>query len=582
MAETDFGLIVAGRAGQGLQVISQALAKVFVRSGYHVFTSQDVMSRIRGGHNFARLRIASRSMQADADTAGLLVALDAELADRHLDEVAADGLLVLDTDDGRLPEARRETVAIPLKKLAQDHGSVVMANSVALGATLALLQHDPEALRQPLQELFAGKGQAVADANLACARAGFDYVCGIGKNCRERIPKRAVSDVRLFLTGAQALGLGAIAGGVKLVAAYPMSPATPVFEFCARHAAEVGIAVEQVEDEIAAVNMALGASFAGVPAMTCTAGGGFCLMNEGLSLAGMTETPVVIMVGMRPGPATGLATRTAQADLLFAISAGHGEFPRAVLAPADAEQAFRTAARACRIAEEFQTPVILLFDQFMADAGWTVDNLQLSAPNLFTSGERGLRLGEERPAVEYSYRRYEVTVSGVSPRIVPGTKGQLVYVDSDEHNEEGHITESAEVRVRMAEKRGRKAAGIAAMLEPPEVRPRPGCETMVACFGSTRGAVLEAAARLRSKGLDIGVLHICDIWPFPAESALAALEGSRRVITVENNYSGQLARLLRQETGIMTVGTVRRYDGRQFTVADVAAGIEMLVDGKGA
>lgn len=578
MAGIDFGLIVCGQAGQGLQVISQALAKVFVRSGYQVFTSQDVMSRIRGGHNFARVRIASRPVQADADTAQLLIVLDSQLAAPHLNELAEAAVVVADADDGRLPQTGHELVAVPLKKLAQEHGSAVMANSVALGATLALLQHDPEALRSPVQELFAGKGQAVADANLACAMAGFNFVCGAGKTCRERIPKGAGSESRLLMTGAQALGLGAIAGGVKLAAAYPMSPATPIFEFCARHAPEARIAVELVEDEIAAVNMALGASFAGAPAMTCTAGGGFCLMNEGLSLAGMTETPVVIMVGMRPGPATGMATRTAQADLLFAISAGHGEFPRAVLAPADAEQAFHAAVRAFRIAEEFQTPVILLFDQFMADAGWTVDKGRVLTPALSTSGEGSRRPGKEW--AEEPYRRYEVTESGVSPRIVPGTKGRLVYVDSDEHNEEGHITESAEVRVRMVEKRARKAAGIATMLEPPEVWPSPARETMVCCFGSTRGAVLEAAGRLQGKGLDIGVLHICDIWPFPIESVLAALEGSQRVLTVENNHSGQLARLLQQETGITTAGTVRRYDGRQFAVAEVAEGIERLAEGK--
>uniref|UniRef100_A0A7C4C9U9 2-oxoacid:acceptor oxidoreductase subunit alpha n=1 Tax=candidate division WOR-3 bacterium TaxID=2052148 RepID=A0A7C4C9U9_UNCW3 len=572
MAGIDFGLIVTGQAGQGLQVIAQALAGVFVRSGYHVFVSQDVMSRIRGGHNFTRVRIATKPVGADADRAQMLVALDAKLASLHLSELADDGLVLIDPDDGSRPETGHEIVAVPLRRLAREHGREVMTNSVALGAALALLQHDPEALRRPIQELFAGKGQAVADENLACARAGFDFVCAEGRTCRERIPRIAEDAGRLFLTGAQALGLGAIAAGVRLVAGYPMSPATPIFEFCARNAAEAGIAVELVEDEIAAINMALGAAFAGARAMTCTAGGGFCLMNEGLSLAGMTETPVVIMVGMRPGPATGLATRTAQADLLFCLSAGHGEFPRAVLAPADPEQAFHATIRAFRIAEEFQTPVIVLFDQFMADATRTIGNLQLPIANLQSAERQSLPEG--------AYRRYEASESGVSPFLRPGTKGQLVYVDSDEHNEEGHITESAEVRVRMVEKRARKAGGIAVMLEPPEVWPGPGRKTMVVGFGSTRGAVLEAVERLRGKGLDVGVLHICDIWPFPIDSVRAALEDSRRVITVENNWSGQVARLLRQEAGITAAGSVRRFDGRQFAVAEVAAGIERLAEGK--
>ncbi|MBM3315551.1 hypothetical protein FJY71_06910 [candidate division WOR-3 bacterium] len=378
------------------------------------------------------------------------------------------------------------------------------------------------------------------------------------------MPRAPDPGPRRFLTGAQALGLGAIAGGVRFVAGYPMSPATPILEYCAAHAGEGGIAVELVEDEIAAVNAIQGAAFAGARALCCTAGGGFSLMCEGLSLAGMTETPAVIMVGMRPGPATGLATRTAQADLLFAITAGHGEFPRAVLAPADAGQAFEATQRGLGIAERYQTPAIVLFDQLMADASWTVPALPI------VDSRRGMEAGAA--AEPYSYRRYAVAKSGVSPRLRPGTAGQLVCVDSDEHGEEGHITESAQVRIEQADKRMRKMEDIAGEMAAPECTD-PDADALVLCFGSTRGAVAEAVGRLRARGRSVGMVHICDVWPFPT-AAVRGLGTGRRLLTVENNYTGQLARLIRQETLLEVSASVLRFDGRPFRVAEVEAGIE--------
>jgi 2-oxoglutarate ferredoxin oxidoreductase subunit alpha len=314
--------------------------------------------------------------------------------------------------------------------------------------------------------------------------------------------------------------------------------------------------------------------------MTCTAGGGFCLMNEALSLAGMTETPLVLCVGMRPGPATGLATRTAQADLLFAIYAGHGEFPRAVLTPADAAQAFQAAQDAFRIADKFQTPVIILFDQFMADALWTVERSSLKSevqsPSSIVSSPEGLQA--------YAYRRYELGESGVSPRLLPGTPQQLVYADSDEHNETGHITESAAMRVRMVDKRNAKTAGIRQELTESkakvEVEAEVEAETLVFCFGSSRGVVAEAVARLRDKGRKVAMVHLSHVWPFPAEAVANLAAKSAKVVTVEQNYSGQLAQLLSQECGLRVAGTVRRFDGRQFTVAEVEAGLEELIGGE--
>jgi 2-oxoglutarate ferredoxin oxidoreductase subunit alpha len=259
---------------------------------------------------------------------------------------------------------------------------------------------------------------------------------------------------------------------------------------------------------------------------------------------------------------------------LFAIYAGHGEFPRAVLTPADAGQAFQAAQDAFRIAEKYQTPVIVLFDQFMADALWTVEMSSLKSkvqsPKSRVSSPEGLQA--------YAYRRYETSESGVSPRVLPGTPQQLVYADSDEHNEAGHITESAAMRVRMVDKRNAKTAGIRQELESPVAEP--DAETLVFCFGSSRGVVSEAVARLRDKGRKVAMVHLSHAWPFPAEAVGAFAAKSQRVVTVEQNYSGQLAQLLAQECGLRVAGTVRRYDGRQFTVAEVETGLEELIGGK--
>jgi len=591
---SEVNLVIAGRAGQGLQVISRTLGRMLVRTGHHVFISQDVMSRIRGGHSFARVRASTKPVAADGDKTQVLVALDPSLVARHVPDLAEDAVVVTEATDD-LPEGLN-AVRLPLADLAREHGEdPVMANAAAVGAVLALVGLEPDGLDEMFGSQFAHKGSDVVKRNVAAAEAGFRAISEDRVRCcphqllrtedgRQKTGDAGRKPDRVLISGAEALALGAIAAGVRVVTGYPMSPATPVVEYCLRHAQEAGLIVEQTEDEVSAANLAIGAAFAGARAMTCTAGGGFCLMNEALSLAGMTETPVVFSVGMRPGPATGLATRTAQADILFAIYAGHGEFPRAVLTPADAGQAFRAAQDAFRIAEKYQTPVIILFDQFMADALWTVERSSLESID-HSPESKVPGLGDLEP---YGYRRYEMSGDGVSPMLLPGTPGQIVYADSDEHNEEGHITESAQMRVQMVDKRNAKLEGIKQELGERKVevevkvkvkvKAEAEVENLVVCFGSTRGVVGEAVARLRENGVSAAMVHLDHVWPFPAE-AVALLAGkARKVVTVEQNYSGQLAQLLLQECGLRAAGTVRRYDGRPFTVAEVERGLAEILE----
>jgi len=580
---------------------------MLVRAGYHVFVSQDVMSRIRGGHNFARVRVSSEPVAADGDKVQVLAALDPALVERHVPDLSEDAVVVTEAASD-LPEGVN-SIVIPLEDLAREHGGdPVTANAAAVGALMALVGLEPAGLDEMFESEFGRKGEDVVRRNVAAARAGYQAVAedhkrccphrlspapGLGQDAGAKagtVPGREDAAAirysprfrghvpgRLLVSGAEALALGAIAANVRVVTGYPMSPATPIVEYCSRHAQEAGLIVEQTEDEVSAANLAIGAAFAGERAMVCTAGGGFCLMNEALSLAGMTETPLVLCVGMRPGPATGMATRTAQADVLFSIYAGHGEFPRAVLAPADATQAFQAAQEAFRIADKYQTPVIILFDQFMGDALWTVERESLRVTNdqaPMTNDQGGLK--------PYSYRRYEVGAGGVSPMLAPGTPEQLIYADSDEHMEEGHITESAAMRVLMVNKRNAKLAGMRAEVEVKakvevKVEAKEEAETLVFCFGSARGVVAEAVTRLRGKGRKVAMVHLKHVWPFPREAIGSITGKGRKVVTVEQNYTGQLARLLLQECGLSAAGTVRRYDGRPFTVAEVEAGLGRLI-----
>jgi 2-oxoglutarate ferredoxin oxidoreductase subunit alpha len=570
--------LVAGQAGQGVQLCSRLLGRSLVRTGGHVFVTQDLMSRIRGGHNFARVRVADRPVSADADAPSLVVLLDPGLLPEY---TGLDATVLVETGTGE------RVRLIPFTAIARDQGqNALFANVVAAGAVMALLRFPLEPLLAVLPETLPARSTDQGRGYFDCARAGFEYV-------RERagaelvvfsgvLSGRAVSGAgsqalgteppgRLFLTGAQALALGALAGGVRFFTNYPMSPATSVFEYVARHADGLNVICEQPEDEIAAINMAVGAAFAGPPALTCTSASGFSLMNEALSLAGMTETPLVICLGMRPGPATGLATRTAQADLLFALHAGHGEFPRIVLCPADAASAFKATARAVRLAEDYQTQVIVLFDQYLADASWTVESLDaVEAP-----GHAG-SVPARPDAPVYSYRRYELTDHGISPRILPGTPDQVIYADSDEHTPEGHITESATTRTLMVNRRNRKLAGIRP--DPPARIGPQDAQALVFCFGSTRHIVAEALERLNDRGYRLAMAHLSWVAPFPTDEVRELAADARRVFTVEGSFSAQLAQLLAQESRLRITGSVRKYDGRQFSVAEVESGLKNLLD----
>ncbi len=558
---SEMNFMIGGEAGQGVQSVGFLLAKALARGGYHVFADQDYESRIRGGHNFFRVRARRTPVAALSERLDILVALNKETIDLHRQEVVDGGVAIYDSEQvqGIEPDGKL-FLDVPMRRLAREQaGGELMSNTVGLGAALALVKYDFATLKAVLDEFFGGK---VGEDNVKAARAGYDYARdNLKRELSYELPH--ISDARRMLINANdAIALGAIAAGCKFVSAYPMTPSTPIMEYMASKAEQFGIVVVQPEDEIAAMTMAVGAAFAGVRAMTATSGSGFCLMVEGYGLAAMTETPVVIVDGQRPGPTVGLPTRTEQGDLQFVLHAHHGDFPRSVLAPIDAADFFWQTVRAFNIADRYQLPVIILNDHFLATAYSTVEAFDISKVTI----DRG-ELFDRRHAGGGPYKRHRFTASGISPRAFPGEPGIEVITDSDEHDEIGHLIEDAATRARMVEKRLHKLEGLKQELLPPTRYGPADAGTLLIGWGSSFGALTEAVDILRAKGADVNLVQLNELAPFAAPPVSAAIGKARRTYVVESNATGQLAELIRTETGKQVTGKVLRYDGRPLSPA---------------
>lgn len=560
----DINFMFAGEAGQGVQAVGHVLARTLARGGFHVFADQDYESRIRGGHSFFRIRASDVEVKALSETVNVLVAFDKESVKLHRKELAKNGIAMFDSDKVRNAGDHSNLFPVPLERLAQESAkNKLMTNTVALGAALGILEYDLQLLSATVADFF-GAGET-GKANVAAVKAGYEYAKhNLKAKSSQHITPKGNSN-RMLLSGNEAVALGALAAGCKFMAAYPMTPTTPIMEYLAGKTKDFDIVVVQPEDEISAINMVIGASFAGVRAMTATSGGGFCLMVEGLGLAGMTETPIVVVLGQRVGPAIGLPTRTEQADLEFAIHAAHGEFPRAVVAPATVEDAFWLTIKAFNLAEKYQTPVILLTDQHLASSYCTVEKFDLSKVTI----DRGLLLSKEELSMLKEYKRHLITESGISPRAIPLEGEELVVTDSDEHNEEGHLIEDAETRTAMVKKRMRKMEGLKKEIAKPRVYGAAQAEITLMGWGSTYGAIKEAVDIAMKDGLSINLVHLNEIWPFPAEATVQALQGAKRIITIENNATAQLAHLLRAETGYQATGRILKFDGRPFSPTQI-------------
>jgi len=559
----DYSIKIGGEAGQGIQTIGDTLSRIFSREGYHVFTHQDYDSRIRGGHNFYQVRFADTPALAPRDKIDILVAFDRESIALDEPALTSTGRIIYDSSMLKQTYERPSFLDVPFAGLAVNSGgSAITANTVALGAVLGMLGMELSQLLKIILDTFGSKGEAVIQANRNAAMAGHDHAI---RNCtRCSFTVSPAGAPKMLFSGTEALGFGALASGCKFYAAYPMTPSTGIMNYLAGKEKEYGIVVEQAEDEIAAINMALGASFAGVRAMTGTSGGGFALMVEGVSLAGMTETPVVIALGQRPGPATGLPTRTEQGDLSFVLAAGHGEFPRVVFAPGTPLEAVMLTNKAFDLAEKYQVPAFILFDTFLADTQWTLDGFDV---NKLQYQDYRLR-GEDFKKLP-AYKRYSQSENGASPFGVPGDAQHVVVADSDEHDEAGHIAEDATTRAAMMEKRlFQKLPYLQAEMSPPFQYGAAAPEIVIVGWGSLYGVMREAVDAL-SRSHSIAMLHFSQLFPFPQAQQfdfLGMLGKARHTICIEQNATGQFARLMKAETGYEFGAQINKFDGRPFTV----------------
>jgi len=549
----DITIKIGGEAGQGIQTVGHILALVCQEAGLYIMAINDFESRIRGGHSFFQIRICNTPVHAPHHKVHLLVALNQETYDLHQKELDPDGIAIMDESE---KPAAGKVLPVPFVDLAKEAGGKIFSNTVAAGVCLALLGAPFELCKTILAKQFQEKGPDILDKNIRAADLGYQAVKDVAfKYAFEWQPDPPKGSL---IDGSKAVALGALAADCRLAAFYPMSPATGIMAHLASFASRFPLIVEQAEDEIAAVNMIIGASFAGVRAMTSTSGGGFCLMTEGLGLAGITETPIVIVNAQRPGPATGLPTRTAQGDLHFVIRASQDEFPRFVFAPGTPTEAFEITARAFHLAEKYQVPAIILTDQYLADSLYIAEE-QFTVPEKI---ERFIVPDDdlENPS---GYKRFAITPSGVSPRAAPCAGKALVVISSDEHREDGHISEAIDDRIGMVDKRNAKIPHMIKEMNPPNEY-HGDAEMLLVGWGSTAGAIQEAVDRLRGDGLDVGCLNFVDLWPFPSDKAKAALTAVKSFFVVEQNSTAQFGQLVRERIGLDYSGAILKYDGRPF------------------
>jgi 2-oxoglutarate ferredoxin oxidoreductase subunit alpha len=564
----SISIVLAGEAGQGIQTVEYLLTRVLKLSGYNIFSSREFMSRIRGGTNSTELRISSKRIRAFAQGIDLLIPLS-KGAVHHVEQRLSAETLILGEKKNFQKEykgSQDRVIDIPFSQIASEIGSRVYANTVAVGVISGLFNVEPEILQDFLKKHFSGKGEKIIQKNIEAAKKGYEIGSSLLHSGKIKIGIEKKSQIKeeILLNGAEAVALGAITGGCNFVFFYPMSPSTSVAVFCAQHAQEFDLVVEQAEDEISAINMVVGAWYAGARAMASTSGGGFALMVEGLSLAGMLEMPVVIHLGQRPAPATGLPTRTEQGDLEFVLHAGHGEFPRVIFAPGTIEDAYYLTQRAFNLADKYQVPVFVLTDQYLLDSSYNI-------PSLDTSG---LKIEKYIVKTGKNYQRYQLTEDGVSPRGIPGYGKGVVVVDSDEHDEEGHITEDFEVRKKMVDKRLKKLNLIKKETVPPELVGSKNYKTLIVGWGSTYNVIKEAISRLGRD--DISFLHFKQVYPLHPETA-GYLKKSEQCVIVENNATSQFGNLIKLYIGVEIEKKILQYNGLPFSVEEVLDNLKTMV-----
>lgn len=565
----DISIVLCGQAGQGIQTIEYVLTRVLKLAGYNVFATKEYMSRIRGGTNSTEIRVSSNPVGAVVNRIDILIPLDKDAVQHVAKRISAETIVLAETENagGVSDQGGCVCIEVPFTKIAADIGDKIYSNIVAVGVVAGLCRIDSQLINSYIREYFSKKSDDIAHKNLEAAKAGHKLGCDLINSGRISFAVRLDAGIKdqILLSGSEAVALGAIAGGCNFVSAYPMSPSTSVLVFLAKHAKDFGIIAEQAEDEIAAMNMVIGAWYAGARAMVTTSGGGFALMTEGLSLAGMLEMPVVIHLGQRPGPATGLPTRTEQADLELALYAGHGEFPRIIFAPGKIEDAFYLTQRAFNLADKYQVPVFVLTDQYFLDSYYNIPPFDLS----------DIKVEKCFIKTQKDYKRYELTDNGISPRGIAGFGEGLVVVDSDEHDAQGHITEDLNLRINMVDKRLKKTESIKNEIIPPELGGPDDYKNLIVCWGSTYNVVNETLRNLSRS--DTSFLHFKQAYPLHSETA-NYLKKADKTIIIESNATSQFGKLIKLYTGIEVDEKILKYSGLSFTVEEITESLRSILD----
>ncbi len=553
-------VLIGGEAGAGILAAGIMLAKTCIRSGFYAFIMNEYPSLIRGGHVWCSVRVCSRKVYSQRFFVDIIVALSSETLKKHIDKLYGKGIVIVDEGFSYDFPVGVRIIEAPLTNITKEIGGrPVMRNSVAIGIVTALLGLDIQVLSRVIKDIFKEK---VAELNTKLARKGYEWAFKHGKAGILPLQGFSQESAKIMLTGNDAVALGAIRAGMKFFAAYPMTPASPILHFLAEIQKEYDLVVLQPESEIAAINMVIGAAYAGARAMTATSGGGFSLMVEALGQAAMTETPVVIVVAQRPGPSTGMPTYTAQGDLRFVLHASQGEFPRVVIAPGDAGEAFYLTVHAFNIAEKFQIPVVILTDKHLAESYMTIEEFKdlrvmIDRGEIITDNYRGGK----------SYKRYEITETGISPRALPGTINAIVKANTSEHDEFGiGTTDSTKVKA-MVDKRFRKVEYIKRYIREysTPVKTYGDGEVLLVTWGSPKGAILEAMLELEKRGIGTKLVQVIFMEPFPVEELREIFEiDYREIILIENNKTALLNSLLNQYLHLDIKQKLLKYDGRPF------------------
>jgi 2-oxoglutarate ferredoxin oxidoreductase subunit alpha len=563
----DVSIVLCGEAGQGIQTVEHILTQTLKLSGYHVFSSEEYMSRIRGGSNSTLLRVSSKRVSAPVDRIDLLIPFSPGAISHVQKRISPETVLLGEKKIVENEYRENRVINAPFSEIASEVGGPIYTNTVAVAVLAGLLKVEREVLDQYLRHHFSGKDENTIHKNLEAARKGYEVSDELFRSGKLQIDLARHNEIKdeILIDGVEALAMGAVAGGCNFLSFYPMSPSTAVAVLLAQHSKEFGIIVEQAEDEISAMNMGIGAWYAGARGLASTSGGGFALMVEGLSLAGMIESPLVVHIGQRPGPATGLPTRTEQGDLLFALYSGHGEFPRIILAPGTIEDCFYLAQKAFNLADQYQVPVFILTDQYILESHYNIPSLDPTRTPLkkhFVETRKG-------------YKRYQLTEAGLSPRGIPGFGEGLVVLDSDEHDEEGHITEDLDLRTKMVNKRLKKLDLFRNDIIPPELFGAENYKTLIVGWGSTYHAIREALGRLGTK--DVAFLHFKQVYPLHPE-AMAYFKKAKKTVIVENNGTAQFGQLIRLQTGFDMDHKMLKYNGLPFSVEELEKRLKSVLD----